>query len=101
MADSLDRARDELPDDGYHRGNRLGHGVLPSLPPHPSSLYLHCFRSFNRDQSLDTIMSHIPGNMRETCFFVPRTLYSYENGMQQQGRVDEVIATAKFMNVER
>lgn len=68
MADSLDRARDELPDDGYHRGNRLGHGVLSSLPPHPSSLYLRCFRSFNRDQSLDTIMSHIPGNMRETCF---------------------------------
>lgn len=35
MADSLDR--DELPDDGYHRGNRLGHGVPPLSPP-PSSL---------------------------------------------------------------
>ena len=67
MADSLDQARDELPDDGYHRGNRLGHGVS-LLPPLFISLPPPCFRSFNRDQSLDTIMSHIPGNMRETCF---------------------------------
>lgn len=70
-------------------------------PPSPLPLSSLCFRSFNRDQSLDhDRVSYSWEQFEGNVCFVSR--YSYGNGMlQQQGRVDEVIAAARFMNVER